>query len=30
MNNVSEFVDHERRAKNTDHRLESAGFGIGK
>lgn len=24
LNSVTEFVDHERRAKSTDHRLESA------
>lgn len=29
LNNVTEFVDHERRAKSTDHRLESAWFGNG-
>lgn len=26
---VTEFVDHKRRAKSTDHRLDSAWFGIG-
>lgn len=26
---VTEFVDHERRARSTDHRLESAWFGAG-
>ncbi len=29
LNAVTEFVDHERRAKNVDHRLESAWFGQG-
>lgn len=29
LNSVTEFVDHERRAKSTDHRLESAWFGNG-
>jgi phage/plasmid-like protein (TIGR03299 family) len=29
LNSVTEFVDHSRRAKSTDHRLESAWFGQG-
>lgn len=29
LNAVTEFVDHERRAKSTDHRLDSAWFGQG-
>jgi phage/plasmid-like protein (TIGR03299 family) len=29
LNSVTEFVDHERRAKSIDHRLESAWFGQG-
>ncbi|RYY78763.1 MAG: DUF932 domain-containing protein [Moraxellaceae bacterium] len=29
LNSVTEFVDHERRAKSVDHRLESAWFGNG-
>ena len=29
LNSVTEFVDHERRARSTDHRLESAWFGQG-
>lgn len=29
LNAVTEFVDHERRARSTDHRLESAWFGPG-
>lgn len=29
LNAVTEFVDHERRARTTDHRLESAWFGQG-
>lgn len=29
LNAVTEFVDHERRARSTDHRLESAWFGQG-
>ncbi len=29
LNAVTEFVDHERRAKSVDHRLESAWFGQG-
>jgi phage/plasmid-like protein (TIGR03299 family) len=29
LNAVTEFVDHERRARSTDHRLESAWFGAG-
>ena len=26
---ITEFVDHERRAMSTDHRLDSAWFGTG-
>ncbi len=26
---ITEFVDHERRAMSTDHRLDSAWFGAG-
>jgi phage/plasmid-like protein (TIGR03299 family) len=29
LNAVTEFVDHERRARSVDHRLESAWFGQG-
>lgn len=29
VNAVTEFVDHERRARSTGHRLESAWFGLG-
>ncbi|WP_423709284.1 DUF932 domain-containing protein [Undibacterium sp. WLX3042] len=29
LNAVTQFVDHERRARSTDHRLESAWFGPG-
>ena len=29
LNSVTEFIDHERRARSTDHRLESAWFGEG-
>lgn len=29
LNSVTEFVDHERRARNTDYRLDSAWFGQG-
>jgi len=29
LNAVTEFIDHERRAKSVDHRLESAWFGQG-
>lgn len=29
LNSVTEFVDHERRARSTDYRLESAWFGQG-
>jgi phage/plasmid-like protein (TIGR03299 family) len=29
LNSVTEFVDHERRARSVDHRLESAWFGAG-
>lgn len=29
LNSVTEFVDHERRARSADHRLESAWFGQG-
>ena len=29
LNAITEFVDHERRAKSSDHRLESAWFGQG-
>ncbi|MFN3714469.1 MAG: DUF932 domain-containing protein [Alcanivoracaceae bacterium] len=29
LNAVTEFVDHERRARSTDHRLDSAWFGHG-
>lgn len=29
LNSVTEFVDHERRARSSDHRLESAWFGAG-
>lgn len=29
LNSVTEFVDHERRARNTDYRLDSAWFGHG-
>jgi hypothetical protein len=29
LNSVTEFVDHERRSKSTDHWLESAWFGNG-
>lgn len=29
LNSVTEFVDHERRARSVDHRLESAWFGPG-
>jgi hypothetical protein len=29
LNAVTEFVDHERRARNTDYRLDSAWFGTG-
>jgi phage/plasmid-like protein (TIGR03299 family) len=29
LNSVTEFVDHERKAKSTDHRLDSAWFGTG-
>ena len=29
LNAVTEFVDHERRARNTDYRLDSAWFGAG-
>lgn len=29
LNSVTEFVDHERRARNTDYRLDSAWFGEG-
>jgi Domain of unknown function (DUF932) len=29
LNAVTEYVDHERRARSTDHRLDSAWFGQG-
>lgn len=29
LNSVTEFIDHERRARNTDYRLDSAWFGHG-
>lgn len=29
LNSVTEFIDHERRARSVDHRLESAWFGPG-
>jgi phage/plasmid-like protein (TIGR03299 family) len=29
LNSITEYVDHERRAKSTDHRLDSAWFGQG-
>ncbi len=29
LNSVTEFIDHERRARSSDHRLESAWFGQG-
>jgi len=29
LNSITEYVDHERRARSTDHRLESAWFGQG-
>ena len=29
LNAVTEFVDHERRARSTDYRLDSAWFGAG-
>ncbi len=29
LNSVTEFVDHERRARNSDYRLDSAWFGQG-
>ena len=29
LNSVTQYVDHERRARSTDHRLESAWFGQG-
>ncbi|WP_417276517.1 DUF932 domain-containing protein [Castellaniella sp.] len=29
LNSITEFVDHERRARNTDYRLDSAWFGPG-
>lgn len=29
LNAITEFIDHERRAKNTDYRLDSAWFGTG-
>jgi hypothetical protein len=29
LNAVTEFVDHQRRARSTDHRLDSAWFGQG-
>jgi hypothetical protein len=29
LNAVTEFVDHERRARSVNHRLESAWFGQG-
>ena len=29
MCSITEFVDHERRAMSTDHRLDSAWFGVG-
>jgi hypothetical protein len=29
VNAVTQFVDHERRARSTDHRLDSAWFGQG-
>ncbi|RYY80252.1 MAG: DUF932 domain-containing protein [Moraxellaceae bacterium] len=29
LNAITEFVDHERKAKSTDHRLDSAWFGTG-
>lgn len=29
LNAVTEFVDHERRARGTEHRLDSAWFGQG-
>jgi len=29
LNSVTEFIDHERRARSVDHRLESAWFGQG-
>ncbi|KMQ76400.1 DUF932 domain-containing protein [Marinobacter subterrani] len=29
LNAVTEFIDHQRRAKTTDHRLDSAWFGTG-
>lgn len=29
LNSVTEYIDHERRARSTDHRLESAWFGPG-
>ena len=29
LNSITEYVDHERRARSVDHRLESAWFGAG-
>jgi len=29
LNAVTEFIDHQRRAKTVDHRLDSAWFGTG-
>jgi hypothetical protein len=29
LNAVTEYVDHQRRARSTDHRLDSAWFGQG-
>ena len=29
LNSITEFIDHERRARSTDHRLDSAWFGTG-
>ncbi|MGQ0599010.1 DUF932 domain-containing protein [Aquabacterium sp.] len=29
LNAVTEYVDHERRAKSTDHRIDSSWFGLG-
>jgi hypothetical protein len=29
LNSITEFIDHERRAKTADYRMESAWFGQG-
>ena len=29
LNSVTEFVDHKRRSKSDDHRMDSALFGVG-